>query len=79
MVLLEVCFGFKDDFYGVFRVFVFGWIIIFKLIYLKGSVNCLNDVLRFMFIWGCGIVSFGDIIMGIYIIYFNKICFLFKV
>lgn len=68
----EVCFGSKDDSYGAFRVLVPGRIITFKLTYLKGSVNCLNDVPRFTSIWGCGIASFGDTTMGTYITYSNK-------
>ena len=58
-----VCFGARDDTYGLFKIPVAGSIITFKLIYLNSSVSCAPD---FNSNWGCYHSAVSNHPMGIH-------------
>ena len=49
----EVCFGAKNDSYGIFNIQKMGKIFAFKLAHLSGGVSCFDD-LDSTTKWGCG-------------------------
>ena len=48
-----VCFGAKDDSYGIFRTAISGNIITFKLTYQHGHVTCHEADPSYQSKWGC--------------------------
>lgn len=62
-----VCFGARNDSYGVFTIPRAGHVIAFKLVYLSGYVNCQVSDPQYNSKWGCPVIQPPDPNIGVFI------------
>lgn len=72
---MKVCFGVKGDNLGKFIIIREGFLVVFKVVYIRGQVNCEKGVVGYGLVvskWGCLInyLYYGIIFLGIFIIIF---------